>query len=244
MLAALTQLETLTASMNRLSIDGFTPLELLDVQQRREAVARAQPVLDHKIYQRLHAECTPTSLGASSYKKVLAHRLRISEEEAARRLKNAELLGPRTSLTGEPLEPTLPNIASAQKKGLIGAEHIAKVKSFFKKLPSCVDDQAREAAEVDLARHASELSVDGFRQVADRLLYLLDQDGQFSDVDRAAHRCARRGRQRPDGMVPFYALLTPEAAATWEAVEAKLAAPGMCNPVPDLKHLISVRCSA
>ncbi|MET0897978.1 MAG: hypothetical protein ABWY45_08710, partial [Mycobacterium sp.] len=49
MLAALSQLETLTFQMNRLSIDGFTPLELLDIQQRREAVSRAQPVLDHRV---------------------------------------------------------------------------------------------------------------------------------------------------------------------------------------------------
>ena len=40
MLAALAQIETLTAQMNRLSIDAFTDAELLDVQQRREAVVR------------------------------------------------------------------------------------------------------------------------------------------------------------------------------------------------------------
>jgi hypothetical protein len=99
MMAALAQVETLTAQMNRLSIDGFTPGELLELQQRREAVARTQPVLDHKVYQRLRAERTPTALGATSYKKVLSARLRISEEDAARRLKDAEVLGPRTALT-------------------------------------------------------------------------------------------------------------------------------------------------
>jgi hypothetical protein len=237
MLAALGQLETLTAQINRLSIDGFTPLELLDVQQRREAVSRAQPVLDHRVYQRLRAECTPKSLGATTLKKVLVARLRISGEDAARRLKNADLLGPRTSLTGEPLEPKLPTVAQAQAQGLIGPDHIKKVTSFFKKLPSFVDFSAREAAEVALARHACELDVDGFNQVADRLKYLLNQDGEFTDVDRAAQRCFRRGKQRPDGMVPVYGLLTPEAAATWEAVEAKLAAPGMCNPDADAPQI-------
>lgn len=49
MLAALAQIEVLTAQMNRLSINGFTPVELLELQKRREAVTRAQPVLgaDH-----------------------------------------------------------------------------------------------------------------------------------------------------------------------------------------------------
>jgi hypothetical protein len=117
MLAALTQMETLQEQMNSLSIDAFTPLELLDLQQRRETLAWLQPVLDHTIYQRLRAECAPKELGASSYTKVLAARLRISEAEAFRRLKNAELLGPRTALTGEPMPPALPNVAAAQAKG-------------------------------------------------------------------------------------------------------------------------------
>jgi hypothetical protein len=233
MLAALAQMETLQAQMNSLSIDAFTPLELLDLQQRRETLAWLQPVLDHTIYQRLRAECTPKELGASSYTKVLAARLRISEAEAFRRLKNAELLGPRTALTGEPLPPALPNVAAAQQKGLIGPEHVAEIKSFFRTLPPSVDFQAREAAETDLAHHASALGVEGFTAVADRLKYLLDQDGTFTDTDRQARRGLRLGRQRPDGTVPFSGYLTPEAAATWEAVKAKLAAPGMCNPADD-----------
>ena len=233
MLAAQTQIEKLTAQMNTLSLDGFTPLELLELQQRRETVAWQQPTLDHKIYQRLTAECTPKQLGASSFKKVLAARLRISDADAARRLKSATLLGPRTALTGEPLEPVLPNIAAAQAKGLIGPEHVAKVTSFFKKLPARVDFSAREAAERDLARHASTLDVAGFTEVADRLAYLLNQDGEFCDADRQANRHVTVGKQDPDGMVPVRAKLTPECAAALEAVQAKLAAPGMCNPADD-----------
>ena len=84
MLAAVTQMEMLTAAINRLSIDGFTPAELLDLQQRREALTRAQPVVDHRIYQRLRTETTPTALGAPSFAKVLVQRLRISETEAPR----------------------------------------------------------------------------------------------------------------------------------------------------------------
>src|ERR1700687_1330669 len=38
------------------------------------------------------------------------------------------------------------------------------------------------------------------------------------------------GRQGPDGMSPISGLLDPEARATLDAVLAKWAAPGMCNP--------------
>ncbi|WP_156748728.1 HNH endonuclease signature motif containing protein, partial [Mycobacterium sp. 1165196.3] len=41
------------------------------------------------------------------------------------------------------------------------------------------------------------------------------------------------GNQQPDGMSPLRGWLTPEARATLEAVLAKLAAPGMCNPDDD-----------
>jgi hypothetical protein len=219
--------------MNQLSTDGFAPLELMELQQRRETVARKQPVLDHKVYQRLRTDCTPKQLGAKSYTKVLADWLRISEAEAFRRLKNAELLGPRVSLTGEPLPPTLSTVAQGQAEGLIGPEHITKVKSFFRKLPSCVDFQARESAEVELARHARVLTADGFVKAADTLAYLLNQDGEFSDEDRAAQCYFRRGRQRPDGLIPVDGLLTPEAWALMEPIVEKHAAPGMCDPNDD-----------
>ena len=38
------------------------------------------------------------------------------------------------------------------------------------------------------------------------------------------------GTQGRDGMMPVTGDLTPEAWATWEAIFAKYAAPGMCNP--------------
>ncbi len=230
MLAAVAQLESLTATMNRLSIDGLTPLELLELQQRREAVSRAQPVLDHRVYQRLRAECTPTSLGATTFTKVLSARLRISGEEAARRLKDADALGPRTSITGEVLEPKLPTIARGQAQGLIGTEHVKKMRRFVKKLPSFVDYQTREDAERQLGQHACELDADSFAEVVARTAYLLNQDGEFSDVDRAANRHVLMSRQGADGMVTVRAKLTPEAAATLEPIFEKLAAPGMCNP--------------
>ncbi|AQA04788.1 hypothetical protein BVC93_22870 [Mycobacterium sp. MS1601] len=69
MLADLTLIEEATARMNRYSIDGFTHRELLELQQRRETVARQQPVLDHTVYQRLTTQCTPKQLGATSFTK-------------------------------------------------------------------------------------------------------------------------------------------------------------------------------
>jgi Domain of unknown function (DUF222) len=216
-----------------LSVDGFSPLELLEIQQRREAVSRAQPVLDHRIYQKLTTENSPIALGASTFTKVLTQRLRISETDATRRLDEATLLGPRTAMTGEPLAPKLPTVARGQAQGLIGTEHVKHIRWFFQKLPGFVDYQSRENAEEQLAQHACEHSPEAFRRAAAHMLYLLNQDGEFSDEDRQAQAYLRRGRQRPDGLIPIDGLLTPEAWAALEPILEKNAAPGMCNPAED-----------
>jgi len=233
MLAALAQIEELTAQMNGLSIDAFTDAELLALQQRREAVHRAQPVLDHRVYQRITSQSSPISLGAKSYASVLSQRLRISTSEAHRRLEEAALFGPRTSMTGEPMVPTMPSFARGQVQGLIGAEHIKHVRWFFGKLPVSVDFQTRENVEVQLAQHACELGPAEFRAAAAHLLYLLNQDGELSDEDRQALAYLRFGKQRPDGMRPFEGLLTPEAWAALEPLMEKTAAPGMCTPADE-----------
>ncbi|WP_236950017.1 HNH endonuclease signature motif containing protein [Mycobacterium sp. MS1601] len=230
MLADQALIEEATARMNRYSVEGFTHLELLELQQRREAVARSQPVLDHNVYQKLTSETSPTALGASSFAKVLSQRLRISDTEARRRLDDAERFGPRRSLTGEPLEPKMPTVARGQAQGLIGAEHVKHLRWFVNNLPLSVDSQTRENAEQQLAQHACELGPEAFRKAAAHLLYLLDQDGEFSDEDRQAQAYLRRGKQRPDGLVPVEGLLTPEMWATLEPLLEKNAAPGMNNP--------------
>ncbi|WP_131724476.1 DUF222 domain-containing protein, partial [Mycobacteroides abscessus] len=65
---------------------------------------------------------------------------------------------------------------------------------------------------------------------ADRMMALLNPDGQFSDADRARRRGLTIGPQGFDGMSPISGLLDPETRAYLDAVFATLAAPGMCNP--------------
>ncbi len=63
------------------------------------------------------------------------------------------------------------------------------------------------------------------------MLFLLDQDGpEPDDTERARKRGLHCGPQGRDGMVPVKGHLTPEAWAIYEAIFAKWAAPGMCNP--------------
>src|SRR5258705_6825098 len=121
---------------------------------------------------RLSAKADPKALGGTSWAEVLSTRLGISKGEAKRRIKQAELLGPRQALTGEPLAPKLPNVAAAQARGQIGPEHVRIIEKFFSDLPAHIDYQTREAAEADLARIATGLGPTQFRAAAERLAFL------------------------------------------------------------------------
>lgn len=218
------------AELAALSFDALTAPEVLAVKDRLETVARRQAAVDHRLTQQLTSQASPVELGGKSWTDVLSNRLRISRGQARRRVDEAEDLGPRIAMTGERLEPLLPNVAAAQAAGTIGDEHVRIIRRFFADLPSAVDFETRQACEVDLARVASEHTPDALRKVADRLMALVHPDGDFSDVDRARRRHLILGKQEADGMSKISGLLDPEARATFEAVLTKLAAPGMCNP--------------
>ena len=230
-LAVVARWEQAHADMAGLCFAGLTAAEVLAIQKRLEHGYRAQPAVDHQLIHQLTAQATPAELGANSWPKVLSEALRISTDEAKRRIKQAELLGPRTAMTGEPLPPTLPNVAAAQARGQIGSEHVRTIEKFFNELPSRIDAQTRDQAEADLARIATGLGPTQFRAAADRLALVLNQDGDLPDeADRARRRYLTIDKQDAGGMSRFHGLLDPEARATLDAVLAKLAAPGMCNP--------------
>ena len=228
--AAFDELDAAFDKVAALSYDAPTHPELLALMNRLETLSRRLPAVDHQIINRLAAEADPKVLGGTTLADVLATRLRISEKEAGRRIEEAGDLGPRATIIGEQLEPKLPKTAAAQERGEIGAEHVRIIRKFFDELPDCVDYQTRQLAEADLARIAVGFKPEELRQAADRLMALVNPDGEFSDVDRARRRHLTLGKQGPDGMTPFSGLLDPEGRATFDAVLAKWAAPGMCNP--------------
>ena len=104
------------------------------------------------------------------------------------------------------------------------------IRGFWHRLPEFVDLETRQNAEAQLARLGGEHRPDELAKLADKLTDCLNPDGDFTDEDRARRRGITIGKQDVDGMSPISGYLTPEARATFDAVLAKLAAPGMCNP--------------
>jgi Domain of unknown function (DUF222) len=85
-------------------------------------------------------------------------------------------------------------------------------------------------AEAQRAGLGGQHRPDELSGLADKLTDCLNPDGNFTDDDRARRRGVTIGNQGIDGMSPITGYLTPEARATLDAVLAKLAAPGICNP--------------
>jgi hypothetical protein len=227
--------DALHAAVSRIvahSYDALTTPERLRLLERLEQETRRLPVPGHALINQLVQQATPAELGGK-LSHVLADRLRITRGEANRRVAQAADLGPRHALSGEPLTPRLAATAAAQHAGEAGAGHVVVIRRFLEELPCWVDAETRERVEADLAKLAAQYRPEQVREWADLIAYYLNPDGTYTDQERARRRGLTLGEQGVDGMSPLRGWLTPEARATVEAVFAKTAAPGMCNPVDD-----------
>jgi hypothetical protein len=211
------------------SYDALTAPECLSMLERLERETRRLPVPGHALINQVSRQAGEVELGGK-LPGALANRLRISRAEASRRIHEATDLGERKTVTGESLPPVLEAAAAAQRAGDIGAAHVAVIRGFWHRLPDVVDVETRAMAEAQLARLGGRHRPDELSKLADKLSDCLNPDGIFTDEDRARRRGITIGKQDIDGMSPISGYLTPEARATIDAVFAKLAGPGMCNP--------------
>ena len=175
-------------------VDGTTA-ERTAVAFHWETFMRRCAAMTHRTTTAI-AEIPTDELGEPTTAAALSTLLRISTEQANRRIHEAKDLGPRVAMTGEALEPVLSHTAAAQERGLIGAEHVTIIRKFFTKLPGFVDHDTREAAEAQLAELACGLRPEDLRAAADRLAATLDQDGELSEEDRARRRFFTVGKQQ------------------------------------------------
>src|SRR3954452_12502421 len=123
-LAAYDEWEAAFDQVAGLSLDALSHTELLALLHRREVLARRHAAGEHQLIGRLVAEADPKALGGKNLADLLSTAMRISTKDAKGRIAQTSLLGRRTAMTGEPLAPELPNVAAAQARGDIGAEHV------------------------------------------------------------------------------------------------------------------------
>jgi len=230
--AAFDAVEAALDGVAALNCDALSTPEWLAWLQRCERLRRRLPALEHQPINHLARQATPEELGGK-LSHAIAERTLISRAEASRRIREAADLGPRQAITGEPLPPVLAAAAAAQRDGTLGTGQVAVIRRFHHQLPGWVDHLAREQAQAELARQGTQFRPEQLAGLADTFADCLNPDGTYCDEDRARRRGLTLGNQQADGMSEVRGWLNPEARATVEAVLAKLAAPGRCNPTDD-----------
>jgi hypothetical protein len=230
--AAFAALDAAVDGVLGLSFEALTTPERLVLLERCERVRRRLPAVEHPLINQVARQATAQELGGK-LSHAIAEWTLISRPEANRRVHEAADLGARHGLTGEPVAPVLAATAAAQRAGKLGTGQVAVIRRFYHRLPGFVDDATRQHAEAHLAKLGTQYRPDQLSGLADKLTDCLNPDGNYTDQDRARRRGLTLGTQEADGMSALRGWLSPELRATLEAVLAKLAAPGMCNPDDD-----------
>ncbi|MGC2653088.1 MAG: HNH endonuclease signature motif containing protein [Mycobacterium sp.] len=227
--AAFDALRDAVSGLADLSFDALTTPERLGLLERLEHDCRRLPVVRHALINGVRHQASAAEIGGK-LSHVLADRCGITRSDANRRIEEAQDLGDRQVLSGEPLPAQLAATAAAQRAGTLGEGHVRVIRGFLHQLPCWIDAPTREHAEAQLAHYATQYRPELLAKLAAKLAEVLNPDGNFSDEDRARRRGLTLGTQDRDGMTALRGWLTPAARAALEAVLAKLAAPGMANP--------------
>jgi len=226
--AAFDALDEAVAAVGALDVSALDNRVRLRVLERLETARRRQVALSHEVIAEL-AKQDQADVGGPHH-KVIGDVLRISYAEARRRVRNAQQLTPRMSISGQQMPADLPATAQAWRQGVLDDQHLRAIQKFFGDLPDQTPVDVVKRAETFLAQQAAKLRPDQLEKVADRYLVLINPDGKFCDVDRARRRGFLWCAQRADGMSIGKLTASPELRANLDAWMARFAAPGMCDP--------------
>jgi hypothetical protein len=114
--AAFDALDAAVDGVLGLDFEALSTRERLALLERCERVRRRLPAVEHPLINQLARQATPEELGGK-LSHAMAEWALISRGEGSRRISEAADLGPRRTITGEPLAPVLAATAAAAPAG-------------------------------------------------------------------------------------------------------------------------------
>ncbi len=175
--------------------------------------------------------------GFGTTSRLLSAMLDLSSGQARARVRDAEQLATRRSLTGEPLPARLPVTAAALTSGAIGTGQLKVITQAMAALPSTVSQDDRDWAEATLAGHAQNFDPSRLRVIARRVIDQLDPDGP-APRDEPDDPCPAAGelhlRDRRDGGIRLEGWLDALHGTAFRGLIEQLAAPRpLSEDIPD-----------
>jgi hypothetical protein len=230
------------AQMREMSSDEVGTAFRLEIAERLENQQRANRGLMYRIFDQIAHPPDEAGADPGAVDKLWA-RLRIAPGEIKRRMKIAERIRPRRSLSGPPLPPELPSVAAAMEAGVLGEDHLGVIVRAMNTLPSCVSATDRADVESSLVREATKSDAEVVAAAAKRIDEIFNPDGHFDEKDRARRRGMVLGRQGRDGMSRFTGWIDPETRCYVEAASAA-ARPGRHLPDGSTEEVADDRSAA
>jgi hypothetical protein len=212
---------------------------LVGFLQGFERLRNRLPLIDHQMIKEGTARNLAQTLCQGSMTRLLSATLLISPGEAASRVRAAETLAERMSMTGEPLEPVRSHLAELQRSGEISAEKADLVVRALAPLTRRgFDPEAIDAGEQLLARFATQFAPKELRRLAHQVVDRIDPDGTLPDEELQHDRRFFRLRPTSDGGYAGEFRLTGECGAKLQALLHPLAKPRINTVTTDDAKLI------
>ena len=212
---------------------------LVGLLQGFERLRNRLPLIDHQMIKEGTARNLAQTLCQGSMTRLLSATLLISPGEAAGRVRAAETLAERMSMTGEPLEPVRPHLAELQRSGEISAEKADLVVRALAPLTRRgFDPEAIDAGEQLLARFATQFAPKELRRLAHQVVDRIDPDGTLPDEELQHDRRFFRLRPTRDGGYAGEFRLTGECGAKLQSLLHPLAKPRINTVTTDEGKLI------
>ena len=227
-------------------LDGFEALRLVEFLQRFEQARNRTALVDHRALRVAEEVRLADTVTQPNLATALTWALRLSPGEARRRIRAADALGERVTMTGEPLAPNRPALAAAQRDGLASPEQL----DICLRALDQVDHSGFAATDLEkadrlLAQFATTFAPKELRQLAQQVIDRIDPDGTRPQEDLNRNRRHLTLRPTRDGMYALEGRLTGAVGAKLNAVLGPLAKPrpetvvledGRAVEEPDPRH--------